>query len=127
MYAVGGEHPHRKHCIAFLEKVLRGFAPAVIDAEVLQEILHRYKSIGRWPQGLQAYDDARVLFPDALVITTEVMDVARNLMESHNHLGARDAVHAAVVRVYGLESICSYDKDFDKIPGLKRVEPRKVI
>jgi predicted nucleic acid-binding protein len=36
---------------------------------------------------------------------------------------ARDAVHAAVVQVHGLDSIASFDRDFDKIKGLRRMEP----
>lgn len=123
MYAVGGEHPHQRHCIAFLERILTGLQPAIVDAEVLQEILHRYRSIGRWKRGQEVYDDARVMFPDVLAVTAEVMDSARKLMESYQNLGARDAVHAAVVQVYRLESICSFDRDFDQIVGLKRIEP----
>jgi predicted nucleic acid-binding protein len=123
MYAAGTEHPHRTPSRSFLEKVLLGITPALIDTEVLQEILHRYRSIQRWPQGLELYDGARTMFPDVLAVTSEVMDRARNLMELYSPLSARDAVHAAVVQVYGLESVCSYDTDFDKIDGLKRIEP----
>ncbi len=123
MYAAGSEHNHRKRSIALLERVILGAVPAVIDTEVLQEILHRYRSIERWEQGLEVYDGARTMFPDVLAITTEVMDGARNLMAAYSALTARDATHAAVVEVYGLESICSFDRDFDVIPGLKRIEP----
>lgn len=123
MYAVGTEHPHRRRCITFLEKILTGILPAIIDAEVLQEILHRYRSIGRWKKGREVYDDTRVMFPEVLAITAEVTDSARKLMEAYDDLGARDAVHAAVVQVYKLDSICSFDRDFDKIGGLKRIEP----
>jgi hypothetical protein len=35
---------------------------------------------------------------------------------------ARDVVHAVVVQVHGLDSIASFDRDFDKIKGLRRIE-----
>jgi predicted nucleic acid-binding protein len=38
-------------------------------------------------------------------------------------LAARDAVHAAVVLVYGLTGICTFDRDFERIPGISRIEP----
>jgi uncharacterized protein len=38
-------------------------------------------------------------------------------------ISARDALHAAVAIIHGLEGICSYDSGFDRIPGLRRVEP----
>jgi predicted nucleic acid-binding protein len=123
MYAAGGEHRHRAPAIAFLEKVAESKVRAVIDAEVLQEILHRYCALERWPEGRVVYDEARMLFPDVLPITAEVMDAARLLLDEHRKLTARDAVHAAAVQVYGLKGICSFDRDFDEIGGLRRIEP----
>jgi predicted nucleic acid-binding protein len=36
-------------------------------------------------------------------------------------LSARDAVHIAVVERHGIRSILSFDTDFDRGPGLKRI------
>jgi len=96
---------------------------AALDAEVLQEILHRYRAIGRWADGRQVYDQARRIFPVVVPITAEVLDRARALLDDHRSVMARDAVHAAVVSVHGLEGISSYDRDFDRIAELKRSEP----
>ena len=86
---------------AFLEKVADGTVKAAIDAEVLQEILHRYTALKRWEEGRLVYDSARTLFPDVLPVTAKVvMDQARRLLDGHPDIGARDAVHAAVVEVY---------------------------
>jgi predicted nucleic acid-binding protein len=123
MYAAGAVHAHRKPSVEFLEKVIRGRVRATIDAETLQEILHRYRSIGRWADGAAIYDRARLFFPQVLVISGEVMDRAKELMAQYRRMSARDAIHAAVVEVYGLDSICSFDRDFDTIHGLKRIEP----
>lgn len=123
MYAAGREHPHKKKSVAFLERVANGKVAAALDAEVLREILHRYHSLGRWTEGRAVYDTARIVFPEVIPVTAEVMDRARHLMDQHATLLARDAVHAAVVQVQGLASICSYDGDFDQIKGLRRIQP----
>jgi uncharacterized protein len=131
MYATGREHPFKTRAAVFLEKVAEGAVEAAIDAEVLQEILHRYRALERWTEGAVVYDTARILFPEVLAVTGEVMDGARRLMDTPLHapmnsrrgLMARDALHAAVVRVYGLASITTFDKDFDAIAGLRRIEP----
>jgi predicted nucleic acid-binding protein len=94
----------------------------VIDAEVLQEILHRYGALKRWKEGRLVCDTARIVFPEVLAVTGEVMDGARRLMDEHGGLMARDALHAAVVAVYGLTSITSFDRDFNRVDGLRRVE-----
>jgi predicted nucleic acid-binding protein len=124
MYAAGREHPHRKPAAAFMEKVAAGSVEAIIDVEVLQEILHRYRALGRWEEGRQVYDAARTVFPSAVAITDEIVDRARRLLDEFPGLAARDAVHAAVVLAHGLDSICSFDRDFDAVRGLRRIEPR---
>jgi predicted nucleic acid-binding protein len=59
-----------------------------------------------------------------LPVTAEVVDVARHLLDHYPALIARDAVHAAVYRHHSLDGICSYDRDFNRIEGVRRVEPR---
>jgi predicted nucleic acid-binding protein len=124
MYAAGREHAHKKPATAFLEKVAKGSVEAMIDVEVLQEILHRYRALGRWKEGRQVYDTARMLFPSAAAITDEIVDRARRLLDEYSGLMARDALHASVVLTHELDSICSFDRDFDRVLGLRRVEPR---
>jgi len=123
MYAAGAAHPHKTPSARLLERVARGDVEAVIDAETLQEILHRYRAIRRWEDGRQVYDLARQLFPNVVPISAEVMDRARELLDAYPSLMARDALHAAVVLHESLEAICSYDRDFDGIVGLRRTEP----
>ena len=109
-----------------LERVARGEVDAALDAEVLQEILHRYRALGRWEDGRRLYDAARRVVLVVLPITADVMDEARAIMDEHPTLMARDALHAAVCRVVRAEAICSYDEDFDAIRGVRRVEPAEV-
>lgn len=123
MYAAGSDHPHKPRCVRFLEEVASGEVEATVDAEVLQEILHRYRAIGRWSDGRRVYDLARKLFPLALPITTDVLDRARALLDEHESLSARDAVHAAAAIVHSMDAICSYDRDFDVIAEIERREP----
>ncbi|MCW3489940.1 PIN domain-containing protein [Dethiobacter alkaliphilus] len=34
-----------------------------------------------------------------------------------------DAYHAVIIKKQSIQEICSYDRHFDKIPGIKRKEP----
>lgn len=123
MYACGREHPLKAPSIAFLETVARREVGATTDAEVLQEILHRYRSVGRWEVGEVAYTLARTVLPDILPITAGVVDRAAELMRSHPFLVARDAIHLAVVQLHHLNGICSFDGGLDRVPGVRRIEP----
>lgn len=123
MYASGRPHPHRAPSLALLNRIAAGEVDAITDTEVLQEILHRYRAIGRWEDGRQVYDLTRRILVTILPISVEVMDDARSLMEGRPELGARDAVHAAFAIACGASAICSYDRGFDALPGITRVEP----
>jgi hypothetical protein len=123
MYAAGAAHPHKQPSVRFLEQVAQGDVEAVVDAEVLQEILHRYRALGRWQDGRAVYDLARRIVPVVLPVTAEILDTARALLDRHAALSARDALHAAVVQVRALRGICSFDGDLDRVPQLLRIEP----
>jgi uncharacterized protein len=123
MYAAGAEHPHKAPSVALLRRIARGEIDAAVDAEVLQEILHRYRAVRRWNEGRQVFALARRIVPLVVAITDQTVDRARDLLDDDDRLGARDAVHAAVVLDRGMEGVCSYDRDLDRVDGLRRFEP----
>ncbi|MEJ2068977.1 MAG: type II toxin-antitoxin system VapC family toxin [Syntrophobacterales bacterium] len=126
MYAAGAAHRHKAASVSFLERVASGEVEAALDAEVLQEVLHRYRAIGRWKEGRKVYDAARRIFPVVLPVTAEVGDRARGLLDEYGRLMARDALHAAFVLEHGLDALCSFDRDFDRIEAVTRLEPGNV-
>jgi hypothetical protein len=126
MYAAGAEHPYKAPSVQLLEKVADGSVDAALDAEVLQEVLHRYRAIDRWADGGKVYDHARRIFGLVMPITTEILDHARSLLDEHGGISARDALHASVVVVRDLDALCSYDRGFDQIPTIRRVEPSEL-
>ena len=90
------------------------------DAEVLQEILHRYAAINR----RDAIDPAIQL---TLSIVDEVFAVektevlpASEIGQSRTTLSARDALHVAIMERQRIRSILSFDAGFDQWPGLRR-------
>ena len=123
MYAGGTTHAHKAKSVRFLKRVAEGEIDAVIDAETLQEILHRYRALQRWEEGRRLFDLTRALLPVVLPVTGEVLDRARILLDAYPHLMARDGLHAAVVLQHQLDGLCSFDTDFDPVAGVERVEP----
>ena len=85
MYAAGADHPHKTPCLELLSGVAEGNVDAALDAEVLQEVLHRYRAIERWSAGARVYDDARRIFSVVLPITVETLDLARHPFGRAHH------------------------------------------
>ena len=56
MYAAGAPHPHKAACLDLLARAAREEVEVAADVEVLQEVLHRYRAIGRLEDGKRVYD-----------------------------------------------------------------------
>lgn len=122
MYAAGAPHPNKEPAVRLLERVALGEVDGVIDAEVLQEILHRYRSIGRPRDGETVYRLARQLCPTVLDVTGACLDRAAELLRADDSLMTRGAVHAAVCQLTPCEAIATFDRDFDRLP-VRRLDP----
>jgi hypothetical protein len=57
------------------------------------------------------------------VFPVEKLDVLRasEITQSGALLSARDAIHIAIMERQAIETILSFDSDFDRWPGLRRV------
>ncbi len=121
MYLIGAAHPHKTEAQVFLERLTAAGERLVTDAEVLQEILHRYTALDK----REAIGPAFRLVLDVVddVFPVEKADVLRaaEIVQNLALLSARDAVHIAVMERRGIRSILSFDADFDRWPELKRI------
>ena len=121
MYLIGAPHPHKSEAQVLLERLIAARQRLVTDAEVLQEILHRYTAIGKREAIGPAFQVVLDIVDDVLGI--EKADVLRagEIAQNRALMSARDAVHIAVMERHGIRSILSFDADFDRWPGLKRI------
>lgn len=123
MYSEGREHIYRDSCKMIMDSVDTWPNEFAIDTETLQEILHVYSGRGELEKGLAVTERLLNLFSDIIPITATEIATAIRLMATSRDLDARDAIHVAVVMEHGLEGIVSADRDFDRIPGLRRIDP----
>ncbi len=124
MYVAGSEHVCREPALRFLERVEMGQIEASTSTEVLQEILYRYSSIGRRDLAGGVYDLFVEACPIVLDVTLADTDRARNLISESSNISPRDAIHAAVMLNHEIEWIATFDADFDRIPGIRRLKLR---
>lgn len=121
MYLVGAQHPHKDASRLLLERAIARGERLLTDSEVLQEILHRYSSIGR-RDAIQPAFDALLAVVDH-VYPVEQADLMRTktLMLNLPQLSARDALHVAIMQRYQVEQIMSFDAGFDSVSGVHRL------
>ena len=121
MYLVGAEHPNKPIARQLLERLVIGGEHLVTDAEVLQEILHRYTAIARRDAIGPAFEAILGVVDEVFPIERSEVERARRLLETTARLSARDAVHVAVMQRHGVEQVMSFDAGFDDIPGIRRI------
>jgi predicted nucleic acid-binding protein len=121
MYAVGGPHPHKDHVRLRIREAIADGRKFVTNAEVLQEILHRYTAIRRTDMIDPAFDVVTGLVDEVLPVTGEDALMAKGTVLSGGRLSARDAIHLAVMRRHRIDTILSFDRGFDRVPGIKRL------
>jgi predicted nucleic acid-binding protein len=121
MYLIGAPHPHKADAQRLLETLTTERQRLVTDAEVLQEILHRYIAIKRRDAVQPAFDALLGITDQVFSIDRAAAERAKEIALGHLHLSARDAVHLAIMEQHGIDRILSFDSSFDGFPGIARL------
>lgn len=124
IYAAGGEHPNKANCTRIMRMV--GLHPRSFftNSEVLQELMHRYRSSGRWTLGKEVFRSfAEAMRGRVEPVFLEDVEWASDLASRYPEMHSRDLVHAAVMKRLGVDRIVSADRGFDRLAGLVRLDP----
>jgi hypothetical protein len=127
MYLVGDDRAHKADVERLLERCVRDRESLVTDAEVLQEILHRYVAIRR-PHAIQPAFDALISITDEVFpVDRPSVERAKSIVLGYAQLSARDAIHLAVMERHGIGRILSFDRGFDVFPGIQRIDGSSTV
>ncbi|MGB2625346.1 MAG: type II toxin-antitoxin system VapC family toxin [Candidatus Acidiferrum sp.] len=121
MYLIGAPHPHKSDARRLLEKVIGERRRLVTDAEVLQEILHRYVAINRRDAIQPAFDALLGIVDQVLPVDRSIVERAKQIVLGYQQLSARDAVHLAIMEHHGIEQVLTFDSGFEQFPGINRL------
>ena len=121
MYMIGADDTKRERCEELVQALIVRRERLVTDAEVFQEILHRYTAIRR-PEAIQPAFDALMNVVDE-VLHVDLADVqeAKAILLSYPMLSARDALHASIMKRSRIKSLLSLDAGFDQLPFIQRI------
>ena len=121
MYVIGASHPRKLDALRLLEGAISEGHRLVTDAEVLQEILHRYSAIEK-PSAIQPAFEVLLGVVDE-VSPVDLADVqrAKEILLGVQGLSARDSVHLATMERHGVGVVMSIDRGFDAYPAVQRM------
>lgn len=121
MYLVGAPHANKTEARRLLEACIHQGERMVTDAEVLQEILHRYAAIGRCDAIQPAFEAVLGVVDEVFAIELADVERAKTILLRNDRLSARDAMHVAVMERRRVTRILTFDMAFDEVAGVRRV------
>ncbi len=121
MYLVGAAHPHKVDAQHLLERCIAERQRLVTDAEVLQEIMHRYAALDRRDAIQPAFDAILGVVDEVFPVDLPAVGRAKAILLERRQLSARDALHLAVMEQQGVGRILTFDAGFDRLPGVERL------
>ena len=127
IYAMGRPNPYKDPCLRIVAALEGSFHGYLTNTEVLQEILHIFARRGEREHGARRVREIMDSVEEVIPIGREEIYVASRLLIQRPQLDARDAIHAAVVQLHGLEGIVSADRGFDVIRGVTRFDPMEMF
>lgn len=121
MYLIGASHPNKDRAAMLLGRMASEGNAFVTDVEVYQEILHRYTALNRYDAIGPAFAVLDAIADEVLAVEMPHIRSARELIETVNGISARDALHAAIMQLGGISRLLSFDRGFDRCPGIVRI------
>lgn len=124
MYAAGTEHRLKEACVRIVDGIGDGaIRDVVTSAEVVQEIVHRYLSIGQPEIARDLATRTLDLLAPVLPITHALMRRVPDLAARYPGLAARDLIHIATCIHDGIPEIISADRGLDRVAEVRRIDP----
>jgi predicted nucleic acid-binding protein len=121
MYLIGAPHPNKDSARRLLEACIERAERLVTNAEVLQEILHRYIAIRRRDAIQPAFNALLGVVDEVLPVELADVEASRDILLGQSDISSRDALHAAIMKRHGVRRILTFDAGFDRVPGVERI------
>ena len=126
LYSIGRDHPLKPASVTAIHRIRDGQITAIINTEIIQEILYHLQSIKQLSIGVRLAKDAVSISSRILPVEEIDLSLAIELLEAYPKIQTRDAFHAATMIHNGIKEIISTNPHFDLIHEVKRIDPTKL-
>jgi len=126
LYSIGRDHPLKSASVNVMHRIRDGKITAVINTEIIQEILYHFQSIKQRSIGVRLAKDAVSISSRVLSVEEIDLSLAIELLEAYPKIQTRDAFHAATMIHNGIKEVISTDPHFDLIQEIRRIDPVKL-
>jgi predicted nucleic acid-binding protein len=128
LYAIQQHEKYGNACATILQDVqdkkIKAISSTITLAEMigaLQKINDELKKRGNRPIRIEESFDAILNYPVTWLDISPIL--IRKSLDHTNILFGVDCIHRESMELHGIEKIISADRDFDTIPGIRRIDP----
>lgn len=118
-----GRDKKGERCRDFLRRVEKGEQHSITSVLVFDEVLNSLEAHTGSAQESESLTRKFISIPNLKICEVNLKHFEYSLSFFKSGLRPRDALHAAVMLEHGVPTILSYDRDFDAIKSIKRIEP----
>ena len=119
---VGPHHPLHEPALGLFRRVVDGALGLVVTPIVVAELVYVSRSLLRWPRGKTAERVGSLLQADGLILMERAAILsALDLYGRRARLDFADAYLAATAVRTGPPVVASFDGNFDRMAGLRRI------
>ena len=122
IYAYGNTGVRSHRCRAFLSKIERGKQRSITSIFALNEVLKVMSEVVGEETAIISIEKIMKI-SNLNIVGADIVEFNLSLVYFRQKLGPTDAMHCAIMKKNKITAILTYDRDFDNIKNIKRVEP----
>ena|SRR3990172_4674177 len=122
-YSVISDREFGESCARILREVDDGSIRVAASVLVVAELANAVRKIGR-AREMERVAAALTSLPVRFQDLTESLVMEGVRIARSSGISPYDGIHAATMAALGIQTILSADADFDKVPGIRRIDPR---
>lgn len=115
--------PRGRSCRSLLDQIAAGTQRATTSWLVVNEVVNFYIRTNHLDAALRCLEMIRGL-PNLDILPLDSRTGTHVAYYLHSGLLTSDAFHAATMKAHQIQVLCSFDKGFDKVDGIRRMEPK---
>jgi len=112
-----------KNSKKFLSRILNGEQTAVVNPLIFDEVVYILINKKGEKFAKKVWENM-IKIPNLKILPIDEKVLSYVMKFIEEGLEPRDAFHIATMYVNGINTICSYDKDFDILKNIRRKEPK---
>ena len=125
-YLTNDDPARARACFEFFQRLKRGEDEATIVEAILSEVVYVLSSPQLYnlsPSDIRSRLGPLLVLKGLKLREKRLYLKALDIYASHPFLDFEDALAVTHMGAAGITEILSYDRDFDRLPGIRRIEP----